>query len=99
MPSSSAPRRRTSIFTSSSSRAPSVVSGPWEHEGVPQDPQGVLILGSTGSIGRQTIEVVQSHPELFRCVGLVAGSDESSLADQARRLGVSDTGLGSEAAE
>ena len=75
------------------------MSAPWEHEGVPQDPQGVLILGSTGSIGRQTIEVVQSHPELFRCVGLVAGSDDAALADQAERLGVSDTGLGSEAAE
>ena len=64
-----------------------------------QAPEGVLVLGSTGSIGRQTIEVLQAHPDLFRCVGLVAGTDEAALSDQAEMLGVSETGLGSEAAE
>lgn len=67
--------------------------------GVPQDPQGVLILGSTGSIGRQTVEVLQSHPEQFRCAGLVAGSDRVALEQQAVELGVTDTGLGADSAE
>jgi 1-deoxy-D-xylulose-5-phosphate reductoisomerase len=59
----------------------------------------VLILGSTGSIGRQAIEVVRAHPERFEVVGLVAGHDEDALARQADELGVPATGLGSEAAE
>ena len=66
---------------------------------MPDHPHGVLILGSTGSIGRQTIEVLQSHPDRFRCVGLVAGRDTETLAAQAAALGVSETGLGAEAAE
>lgn len=66
---------------------------------MPREAKGVLILGSTGSIGRQTIEVLQSHPDLFRCVGLVAGRDEEGLAAQAEALGVQATGLGADAAE
>ena len=33
----------------------------------------VLILGSTGSIGTQALELVRAHPDLFRVVGLTAG--------------------------
>jgi 1-deoxy-D-xylulose-5-phosphate reductoisomerase len=50
------------------------------------EPRGVALLGSTGSIGTQAIEVVAAHPELFRVVALAAGRDGTALAEQARRL-------------
>jgi 1-deoxy-D-xylulose-5-phosphate reductoisomerase len=59
----------------------------------------IAILGSTGSIGKQAIEVIRAHPELYEVVGLVAGRDADALADQARDLNVKRTGLGSAAAE
>ena len=59
----------------------------------------VLILGSTGSIGRQAIEVALSHPDRFQIVGLVAGRDEKSLERQAAELDVTRVGLGGAAAE
>lgn len=42
----------------------------------------LAVLGSTGSIGRQTLEIVRSLPERFRVVGLAAGSNLDLLADQ-----------------
>ncbi len=50
------------------------------------EPRGVALLGSTGSIGTQAIEVIAAHPELFRVVALAAGRDGLALAEQARRL-------------
>lgn len=59
----------------------------------------VSILGSTGSIGRQALDVIAEHPDHLEVVGLVAGSDEEALARQAAALpGEVRTGLGSEAA-
>jgi 1-deoxy-D-xylulose-5-phosphate reductoisomerase len=58
----------------------------------------VAILGSTGSIGRQALQVVQDHTDRFRVVGLCAHTDEERLEEQARALGVTHTGLGAEAA-
>lgn len=49
-------------------------------------PRGVTILGSTGSIGQSTIDLIDRHPERFRVEALVAGRSVESLADQARRL-------------
>jgi 1-deoxy-D-xylulose-5-phosphate reductoisomerase len=47
----------------------------------------VVILGSTGSIGTQAIDVVSRRPERFRVRGLAAGgSSLERLADQARTL-------------
>jgi 1-deoxy-D-xylulose-5-phosphate reductoisomerase len=46
----------------------------------------VALLGSTGSIGRQTIEVLEAHADAFEVVALAAGSDASGLAEQAARL-------------
>ena len=34
----------------------------------------IVVLGSTGSIGEQTLEIVRENPEKFRVVGLAAGS-------------------------
>jgi 1-deoxy-D-xylulose-5-phosphate reductoisomerase len=43
---------------------------------------GVAVLGSTGSIGRQTLEVVAAHPDRFRVVGLAAGGLGATLTNQ-----------------
>ena len=59
----------------------------------------VVILGSTGSIGRQALDVVRSHPDLFEVVGLVAGTDRETLDRQAGAFGVARTGLGGDEAE
>ncbi|HEX9713690.1 MAG TPA: 1-deoxy-D-xylulose-5-phosphate reductoisomerase [Actinomycetota bacterium] len=42
----------------------------------------IAILGSTGSIGTQALDVVRKHPDRFRVVGLVAGSNAELLAQQ-----------------
>lgn len=42
----------------------------------------ILVLGSTGSIGRQTLDVVRSHPKKFKIVGLACGSNVGLLKDQ-----------------
>ena len=45
----------------------------------------IAILGSTGSIGRSTLKVVESHPERFQIVSLAAGRNVDTAFDQARR--------------
>jgi 1-deoxy-D-xylulose-5-phosphate reductoisomerase len=42
----------------------------------------VIILGSTGSIGTQAIEVIDKHPDQFQVVGLAAGSNQDVLEAQ-----------------
>lgn len=39
----------------------------------------ISLIGSTGSIGRQVIDVVRRNPDKFQLVALVAGSDEKTL--------------------
>jgi 1-deoxy-D-xylulose-5-phosphate reductoisomerase len=43
---------------------------------------GVVVLGSTGSIGRQTLEVIAAHPDRFTLVGLAAGRASPEFAAQ-----------------
>ncbi len=45
----------------------------------------VAILGSTGSIGRSTLEVVERHPERFEVVSLAANRKADALAAQVER--------------
>ncbi len=59
----------------------------------------ILILGSTGSIGTQALDVVRAAPERFTVVGLAAGTDRSGLAAQAAEFGVDHTALGAHEAE
>lgn len=47
----------------------------------------LTILGSTGSIGRQALDVVRRYPERFEIVGLSAGNDARALALQAAEFG------------
>jgi 1-deoxy-D-xylulose-5-phosphate reductoisomerase len=56
----------------------------------------ITILGSTGSIGVQALDVVRAHPDLFKVVGLSAGSDRKGVADQAAEFGVEHTALGTD---
>ena len=46
----------------------------------------VAILGSTGSIGVQTLNVIRRHPDLFQVEALVAGSNADLLVAQAREF-------------
>ena len=52
-------------------------------------PRDVVVLGSTGSVGTQALDVVRRNPDLFRVVGLAAGGGRVDLlAQQALELGV-----------
>jgi 1-deoxy-D-xylulose-5-phosphate reductoisomerase len=44
----------------------------------------IVILGSTGSIGASTLDVVSKFPDRFQVVGLAAGSNDQILEDQIR---------------
>ncbi|MEX2524807.1 MAG: 1-deoxy-D-xylulose-5-phosphate reductoisomerase [Gammaproteobacteria bacterium] len=46
---------------------------------------GVTILGSTGSIGVNTLDVISRHPERYRVVALSANSDVERLVEQCRQ--------------
>ncbi|MCI0331159.1 MAG: 1-deoxy-D-xylulose-5-phosphate reductoisomerase [candidate division Zixibacteria bacterium] len=48
----------------------------------------VVVLGATGSIGCQTLEVAARFPDKIRVVGLSAGSNISLVAEQTRQFGV-----------
>jgi len=49
-------------------------------------PPGIAPLGSTGSIGRQAVDVLERHAGRFRVVALAAGASADVLAGQVRRL-------------
>jgi 1-deoxy-D-xylulose-5-phosphate reductoisomerase len=46
----------------------------------------VALLGSTGSIGRQAVDVLAAHPDTFSVVALATGSNAAVLGEQAQRL-------------
>ncbi len=50
--------------------------------------RGVAILGSTGSIGTQALDVLSHHRDEYRVVALAAGRDSDLLARQAAEFGV-----------
>ena len=49
-------------------------------------PRGVTILGSTGSVGCNTIDLIQRHPDAFTVEALTANNNIALLAEQARAL-------------
>src|SRR5690348_8815987 len=49
-------------------------------------PRRIALLGSTGSIGRQTLDVVRCYPEHFQVVALAARTNISLLAQQAKEF-------------
>lgn len=59
--------------------------------------KNIALLGSTGSIGTSTLEVVAQHPEEFKIVGLTAGSNIELLAKQVKQFRPEIVSVGSEA--
>ena len=59
----------------------------------------VIVLGSTGSIGTQALDVIRANPRRFELVGLAAGSNAEMLEEQAAQFQVEDTALGAVEAE
>lgn len=49
-------------------------------------PKHIAILGSTGSIGTQTLEIIRLRPDRYRATVLVAGSQVDRLIEQAREF-------------
>lgn len=64
-------------------------------------PRRVLVLGATGSIGRQTLEIIRRNPDRFVVAGLSAGTNREQLTTLAQefRLDDSCTALGAGDAE
>jgi len=62
------------------------------------DQTTVTILGSTGSIGTQAIDVIRSHPERFSVAGLAAGANVDLVIAQAQALQVPRVALADRAA-
>ena len=56
----------------------------------------ITLLGSTGSIGVQTLDIVRRHPERFRITSLVAHSRWQQLAEQAREFNAESVVIGDE---
>jgi 1-deoxy-D-xylulose-5-phosphate reductoisomerase len=48
--------------------------------------KGIAVLGSTGSIGVSTLDVVERHPDRFRVVALTAHGSVARMAEQCRRV-------------
>jgi 1-deoxy-D-xylulose-5-phosphate reductoisomerase len=60
-------------------------------------PLGVALLGSTGSIGRQTVEVLEAHAGRFRVIALATGGNAAELEAQVARLRPDAVALADEA--
>ena len=58
--------------------------------------KNVVVLGATGSVGRQALDVIDAHPDRFRLVGLGAGTNEQALSELAAGRDSITTGLGEE---
>ena len=53
---------------------------------MPETHRRIAVLGSTGSIGRQTLDVVRAYPDRFQVVALAAHGSVGLLAEQAREF-------------
>lgn len=59
----------------------------------------IIVLGSTGSIGTQALDVIRANPRRFELVGIAAGSNRAMVQEQAREFRLEHTALGAEEAE
>ncbi|NJN32577.1 MAG: 1-deoxy-D-xylulose-5-phosphate reductoisomerase, partial [Synechococcales cyanobacterium RM1_1_8] len=48
--------------------------------------KAINLLGSTGSIGTQTLDILRQYPTQFRLVGLAAGRNLALVAEQIRQF-------------
>ncbi|MDZ8171253.1 1-deoxy-D-xylulose-5-phosphate reductoisomerase [Microbacterium xanthum] len=58
----------------------------------------VIVLGSTGSIGTQALDVIRANPHRFEVVGLSAHTSRAEMTAQAEAFGVEHTALGADEA-
>jgi len=58
----------------------------------------VIVLGSTGSIGVQALEVIAANRDRFEIVGLAAGTNRAMVEGQAAEFGVEHVALGADEA-
>jgi 1-deoxy-D-xylulose-5-phosphate reductoisomerase len=56
----------------------------------------IVILGSTGSVGRQALQVIDEFPHEFKIVGLAAGANVQLLAEQVEKYRPQYASIGSE---
>jgi len=54
-------------------------------------PVRLAVLGSTGSVGTQALDVVRANPGAYQVVALAAGRNEKMLADQRAEFGVAES--------
>lgn len=64
----------------------------------PSGKRRIVVLGSTGSIGMQTLDVVRRHSDKLEIVGLAVGTRAKELLAQAKEFNVSHIALGSQGA-
>lgn len=57
----------------------------------------IALLGCTGSIGRQTLDVVRAAPDEYKVVGLSCGSNAEALASLGKEFGCSALGIADKA--
>ena len=66
----------------------------WRHHGLNlRLMKRVVVLGSTGSIGTQTLDIAARNPDTIQIVGLAAGRNRAMLDEQAARFGVARTAV------
>jgi 1-deoxy-D-xylulose-5-phosphate reductoisomerase len=58
----------------------------------------IVILGSTGSIGRNTLDIVSKFPGKFQVIGMTAGTNVDKLEEQVRTFGPAMVAMSDEAA-
>jgi 1-deoxy-D-xylulose-5-phosphate reductoisomerase len=66
------------------SSPPTTDREPGDDRAVPR--RRVAVLGSTGSIGTQTLDVLAAHPDAFEVVALATGRNEAALLEQGARF-------------
>ncbi|MFD5225147.1 1-deoxy-D-xylulose-5-phosphate reductoisomerase [Microbacterium sp. NPDC058342] len=59
----------------------------------------IIVLGSTGSIGTQALDVIRANPRRFELVGISAGSNAELVAQQAQDFHLEHTALGASESE
>lgn len=60
--------------------------GWWQDGGMKK----IIILGSTGSIGTQALEIIEANPDKFQVVGLVGNTNKELLTQQGSKFGVAE---------
>ncbi|MDR6173139.1 1-deoxy-D-xylulose-5-phosphate reductoisomerase [Nocardioides zeae] len=86
---------QTPPVTSTLSSSP---SAPRAGGGTARDRRDVVVLGSTGSVGTQALELARRHPDRYRVVGLTAGGSNPELFEQqVAEFAPAYSGLGEEA--